>query len=142
MMRGLRSLLMPPALEADPKETLRWVRRVELVSGIAAIALGLALWTMGWWHWVLLAVGLVGLSPWPGPRAILRRAERKPGVLVSDPIRRRARGRRATRVVVPLYFLTGAVAGYILDGWAAAVYMGLLMGAGPVLGAWSYRRRG
>ena len=28
---------MPPLAEADPRETLQWVRRWEVISGIAAL---------------------------------------------------------------------------------------------------------
>jgi len=58
---------------------------LEIVGGIAAILLALTFWGQGWWPWVLLGVGVLGLSPWPGARAILHKAERKPDVLVTDP---------------------------------------------------------
>lgn len=139
-MRWPRSLMLPEP-EADPKEILRSVRRLEVVSGIAALLLALIPWNEGWWRWVLLGVGVFALSPWPGPAAILRRAERKPEILVTDPDRRRVRGRRIAMALVPLYSLTGAVVGYLVDGWPAAIFMGTLMGAGAALGAWSYVRR-
>ena len=127
---------MPPSADTDPRETLAWVRRWELVGGIGAIALGLALWGEGWWHWLLIGVGLLSLSPWPGPAAILRRAERKPTILVADPDRRRARARRVTAIQVPALVVIGALVGYLVDGWDAAVTMGALMGVGAALGAW------
>ena len=77
-------------------QTLRWVRHMEIASAIAALALGIALWSQGWWHWVLIGVGILGLSPWPGAATILRKAERRPEILVSDPERRRTRGRRVS----------------------------------------------
>ncbi len=132
---------LPPPAGADPRETLRWVRRYEVISGLAALVLGLVLWNEGWWHWLLIGVGLLGMSPWPGAQAILRKAERKPNVLITDPDRRRARGRRAALVQIPLYLVGGAVLGYQLDGWPAAIFMGALMGAGAGLGAWRSLRR-
>ena len=132
---------MPPTAATDPRETLRWVRRMELVSGGAAIIAGLALWNDGWWHWVLIGVGLLGFSPWPGARAILRRADRKPGVLVSDPERRRCRGRRVALVQVPLYAISGFVIGYLVDGLGAAIFMGLALGLTAAFAAWLSLRR-
>src|ERR1700733_564818 len=115
-MPSFLSRLGPPGSKADPRETLRWVRRVELVSGLVSVASGLALWGAGWWHWVLVAFGLVGLSPWPGVKTIIGRAPHDPGVLVSDPDRRRARARLAGAIVVPGYLLVGLVAGYVAGG--------------------------
>jgi hypothetical protein len=127
---------MPPGVSADPVDTLRWVRHCEIVTGLGAIASGLILWNDGWWHWLLIGVGLLSLSPWPGAAAILRRAERRPDVLIRDPERRRARARRVTRVQLVVVPLVGGVIGYLIDGWPAALTMGGLMGAGVGLGAW------
>jgi hypothetical protein len=132
----VRSLIRPPTADTDPRETLAWVRRWEIASGIGAIVLGLALWNEGWWHWLLIGVGLLSLSPWLGAAAILRRAERKPEILVADPDRRRARARRLAPIQVPVLVLVGALVGYLVDGWAAAATMGALMGAGAALGVW------
>jgi hypothetical protein len=89
---------------------------------------------------VLIAVGVLGLLPWPGARAILRRAERDPDVLVTDPDRRRARGRRAMMILVPAETLFVFAVGYLVDGWPAAIFMGPLGAAGALLGAWFYTR--
>src|SRR4051794_31249234 len=113
---------------------------MEIVTGIAAIAFGLALWNDGWWHWILIGVGLVGVLPWLGARSILKRAEKDPDVLVSDPARRRARGQRAVMVQVPVLVLVGAVIGYATDGWSGALSIGAVMGASAALGAWLYLR--
>jgi hypothetical protein len=134
--RWLRWLFRPPSAATDPHETLRWVRSWEIVSGIAAIAFGLALWNGGWWHWLLIGVGLVGVAPWPGAQAILRRAERKPEILISDPDRRAARARRVVAIQAPILVAAGALLGYVVDGWAAAITMGAFMGVSAALGAW------
>lgn len=84
------------------------------------------------------ADGALALARCP---AILRKADRKPNVLISDPERRRARARRAVVIQVPAYLAIGLVVGYIIDGWSAAIPMGLLMTAGAVLGAWLFLRR-
>lgn len=140
-MRDLRSWLTPPTPEADPKETLRWVRKFEVIGGVALVVGGLTLWDEGWVHWALIGLGLLSLSPWPGAQRILRKAEREPDVLVTDPDRRRARARRVAMVQIPLSLLTGTVLGYLLDGWPAAAVMGALMGGGAALGAWWFVRR-
>jgi hypothetical protein len=81
-----------------------------------------------------------GLSPWPGPAAILRRAETRPEVLESDPERGRRRARPALLITVPLAGVMGAVVGYVADGAGAAVVVGGLTLAGALLGGWLYLR--
>lgn len=133
--------LRPPPVSAGPRATLRWVRRGEIAGGIASIVAGAALWDSGWVHWLLLGVGLFGLSPWPGAAAILRRAERHPEVLNHDPERGRARVRRTAPVLVSVCALAGAGVGYLVDGWPAALFMGGLMAASGALGALLALRR-
>jgi len=140
MAQRLLSGWTPPAAASDPREILRWVRRVELASGVGAIVAGLVLWNAGWVHWLLIGVGLLGLSPWPGARAILRRAGRKPDVLITDPERRRRRGHRFAIVQVPLYAIGGSAIGYVVDGVGAAIFMGAAMGLSAALGAWWFVR--
>lgn len=140
-MRSLLSWFAAPAPGDDPKTTLQWVRRMEIAGGVAAVLLAVLFWGEGWWPWVLIAAGLLGLSPWPGAQAILRKAERKPGVLVTDPERRRARARRTALILAPLQAVIGGVVGYLLDGWPAAITMAALLGAGGALGAWWVLRR-
>jgi uncharacterized membrane protein YedE/YeeE len=141
MARRLLAALLPPPSSADPRATLRWVRRLEIVTGLLVIAGAVLLSGTGGWRWLLIGVGLLGLSPWPGPAAILRRADRKPGVLVTDAERRRARGRRVLRVLVPVYIAIALGVGYLIDGWPAAITAGLLVGIGAGLGAWLVVRR-
>jgi hypothetical protein len=141
MAQRLMSGWVAPTSASDPREILRWVRRMEIVTGLAAIVAGIALWNAGWFHWLLIGVGLLGLSPWPGVQVILRRADRKPAVLVTDPERRRTRARRAAQILVPLYAISGFVAGYVLDGLGAAIFMGVAMGLSAGLGAWLFIRR-
>jgi hypothetical protein len=133
--RRLSGLIPPPA-DGDPRATMRWVRTMEIVSAFACFAAALAFGDPAWLRWALIALGLVGLSPWPGAAAILRKADNNPGVLISDPERRRARGWRAIKIMsvllVAVVFLIGLVAG----GWGAALVMGIL----GARGAWLYRR--
>jgi hypothetical protein len=140
-MSALRRWFTPPSAEDDPREIMAWVRRNEVIAGVAIIGFAVALWDHVTWRWVLLAMGLVSLSPWPGAAAILRKAERKPGVLVWDPDRRRARERRVAIVQVPIYVLTGGVSGFLLDGWRAAILMALFMGACAGGVSWRHLRR-
>ena len=113
---------------------------MEIVTGIAAIALGIAFWNEGWWHWLLIGVGVSGLLPWLGAASILRRAEHDPSVLESDPERGRQRGRRAALVGVPAILVAGGIAGYAAGGWGGAAAMGALAGGSGALGAWWYMR--
>jgi hypothetical protein len=124
-----------------PRETLRWVRRWEIASGVVAAAIGLAFWNSGPWSWFFLGIGLFTLSPWPGPGAALRRLDRKANTAVADPQRGRERARRFARLAVPIYALFGAGMGYLIGGWQAAVFIGGLMGASAAFGAWRVLRR-
>jgi hypothetical protein len=128
------SRLAPPPAAGDPRDTLRYVRAVEIF--IAVVSFVFAIELTGWPRWALVATGLLSLSPWPGARSILRRADRDPDVLVSDADRRRARGRRVVLVLVPLYALGGAGFGYVIGGWSAALLVGVLIGGGAVAGGW------
>jgi hypothetical protein len=115
---------------------------MEIVTAAVAIAFGVALWNEGWWHWLLIGVGLFGLLPWWGAAAILRRAERDPDVLESDPVRGRKRARRTLPFMVLFSLLTGAAVGYVSDGWGGAAAVGAIAGASAGLGAWWYVLRG
>jgi hypothetical protein len=98
-----------------------------------SLACGLAVWGDGGWHWLLIACGVVAPSPFPGPAAILRRARTHPGML--NPIASAGAGAQcAVRVLVPLYALLAGVAGYVLDGWPAAIFMAVLIGGSAALG--------
>jgi hypothetical protein len=140
MARRLFSAVLPPTSSADPRAALRWVRHLEIVTGLLVIAAGV-LSDTGWWRWLLIGVGLFSLSPWPGAAAILRRAQRRPEVLITDPERRRARARRVLLVLVPAYVVIGAGVGYLIDGWLAALATGLLIGVSAGLGGWLVIRR-
>jgi hypothetical protein len=133
---GAGADLRPPGPEADPREGLRWSRRGEIFCGLGAIAFGIAFWNEGWWHWLLIGVGVFGVLPLWGPAAILRRAERDPSILVSDPQRRRERGRRASLAMVPAAAAIGALIGFAGGGWRAAALVGVLTGVSAALGAW------
>jgi hypothetical protein len=137
----LREWLVPPDPDEDPRETLRRVRRAETAAGIALIVLGVALWSEGWLHWVLIGLGLVSLSPLSGAAAILRKAERNPDVLVADPARRRARARTVTLAQIPFQAVLGAIVGYAVEGWGLAIFMAVLTGGMAAAYAWWYRPR-
>jgi hypothetical protein len=67
----------PPAAGAGLVETLRWSVRMETAFGVVVLAAGLALWNAGWWHWLLIALGAVAVSPLAGTRIALRMAKRQ-----------------------------------------------------------------
>src|SRR5215210_7576964 len=97
-LMGCLPSLLPPAPGAGPKQHLRWVRRVELHGGIFALGLAGVFWDEVVWRSPLIAAGVLSLSPWPGPQALLRKAERKPAILLTDPQRRRARAKRVALI--------------------------------------------
>ena len=66
----------PPGPDAGLLETLRWSVRMETAFGLVVLAAGLALWNAGWWHWLLIALGIVAVSPLAGTRIALRMAKR------------------------------------------------------------------
>lgn len=139
-MNGVRTWLMPPTPGAEPAETLRWVRRIEIVTGLLLIGLGVAFYD-GWWRWGLIAFGVLSLAPWPGAAAILRKADRKPDILISDPQRRRARGRQMLKIMVLVTFAFGVAYGYVIDGWTVAIITGVLAAlCAGVGGRWALRR--
>src|SRR4051794_10008444 len=141
-MSGIRSLLTPPS-GASPRETLEWARRFEIVSGLGAIVMGIVLWDEGWWHWVLIAVGVVSLVPWVGVSAVLRKADRDPTLLdrTVDPDLRRQRVRRSVFIMIPTLVLSNLLIGYLLEGWGAGIFMAILAAIGGGLGArWSLRQ--
>lgn len=134
-MNRFRSRLAFPQ-GGDARETLQWVRRVEIGMGVAGLIAAATTWSGQWWSWLLFAVSLLSLSPWPGVGGILRKAETRPEILIEDPERRRERGRRFLRYFVPFYVVTFTVVGYLLFGIGGAVVF-LVMGAlGAGLGAW------
>ena len=124
----------------DPRETLRWVRRMEVVAGIAGLLFAVLLWDEPPARWLLIAMALLSLSPWPGAQAILRKADKNPNVLQTDRDRGVERGRRAARImvafVVGLCFVMGLVAG----GLGAAVVTALAGAFSGALGAWMFER--
>jgi hypothetical protein len=113
---------------------------MEIVSAVFAFIVAALVWDVAWARWLLIAMGLLSLSPWPGAARILRRAERDPGVLVSDPERRRARGRRAVLIIVPVQVAIAFAVGYLIDGWPAAIYVGALAAIASFGGVWFYKR--
>jgi hypothetical protein len=106
MVRWLSRLAPPPA-SGDPRDTIRWVRRMEIAAGVARI---------------------------------LRRAERRPELLIGDPDRRKARGWRAVLILVPLQTVIAFVVGYLIDGWPAALFVGGIAGISALGGVWFYAR--
>src|SRR5579859_4609297 len=61
-MSRWRAWLVHPGPEADPRENLRYSRRMEVFSGMLGVIGGLATWSDGWWHWLILGGGVLALS--------------------------------------------------------------------------------
>jgi hypothetical protein len=141
MRDRLKAWIVPPTTATDPVETLRWTRRMEVVTGLLALVAGIATWSEGWWHWLLIGTGLLGLSPWPGPASILRKARTNPGVLVHDPERRRARGRRAIAIGTLAEAVVLSAVGYVTLGWGGAAALAAASLVAGALAAWLLLRR-
>lgn len=140
-MTRLREALRPPTREAGPRELLEWARRMEIAAGVALVAGGCLAWNDGWWAWAMIGLGLLSLSGWGGVRTILRKAKRRPEILVTDPERQRTSVRRFAAIQVPLYAVGGAIAGYLVGGWGTAIFTGSLAGVSGALGGWWAVRR-
>jgi hypothetical protein len=126
-------------MATDPRDALRWVRTMEVVSAAGCFVAAVAFGDPAWLRWVLVALGLVSLSPWPGAAAILRKADKNPGVLISDPERRRARARRTLKIMSVLLVAVMSLVGLVAGGWGAALVMGILGALGALGGVWLYR---
>jgi hypothetical protein len=125
-----------PTVDTDPREALRWVRHVEILTGVLSIAVGIEMWSDGWWHWILIAGGVVGISPWPGVRQTLRRAERDPGILTADREVRLRRRRRVLPWLAVAQILLGGGFAYLIGGLGAAITTAVLGSIGVAVAAW------
>jgi hypothetical protein len=84
-----------------------------------------------------LASWLELLSRGDSPIALLRFVNRSRSLLlITDPESRRRRGRRALKIMVPAYTVIFTVAGYLLEGWGAAVFFFVIALLGSGLGVW------
>jgi len=73
-----------------------------------------------------------------GPGAIVRRAQRKPEVLSSDPERGRRRARTFFKVLVPSQSVILGLMGYFTLGLGGAVFMVLMGLVSAGFGFWMY----
>ena len=138
---SIRAALTPPPPGSTPRQTFEWLRRMEIALGIAAIVAGLTIWDIGWWHWLLVAIGVLGVLPWGGIATILRKADRDPSVLIADPAWRQANAKRRLAIWAPLQTAAFFGVGYLLDGWGAAIFMGAISGISFVIATrWLLRR--
>jgi hypothetical protein len=136
-MHALRSWFVPPRSSEGPLARMRWIRRIEIGGGVWTLIIAAMIWSdVGAWHWLLLGSGLLALSPWPGPGAIARKAEKRPDVLIADPERRRARLRRTLAILVPAQVALFAIIGFAMLGTGGAVFMAAFGGVSGALGAW------
>jgi hypothetical protein len=133
----------PRPRRQDPRELLRLSRRLEIAGGVVALVVAALTWSGEWWSWVLVAVGVLGLSPWPGPATVLRNAETRPEILESDPERGRRRARHSLMIMLPVATVIGMAVGYAADGASGALAVGglMLLGAALSVAASGARRR-
>jgi hypothetical protein len=132
----VRAWLLQPPREAGPRASLLWVRRIEILSGLLALTFGLLEWSQGWWHWLLIGFGLLGLSPWWGVGRILRRADSGPEILNHDAERGYHRARRFLIIWLPTFIIAAAAIGYAYGHWLGAGINIVLIGGGGTLGGW------
>lgn len=121
----------------DVREELRWVRRMEITLGSVGLIAGAASWSGAWWSWLIIGGSLLSLSPWPGVGAILRKSESRPETLITDPERRKERGRRFLRYFLPIYVAIFAGGGYVLLGVDGAIFFFAIAVIGGGLGVWA-----
>jgi hypothetical protein len=112
------------------------VRRTEIAGGVLGLAAAVVSWSGEWWSWLIVGGSLVSLSPWPGAAAILRRAEKRPEILIADPERRRERSRRLMRYVLPLNALVFTAVGYLVFGVGGAIFFLALAAVSGGLSYW------
>lgn len=115
-------------MTADPRLVLRRVRMAEIAGAIACFAGAALVGDPAWMRWVLVALGLIALSPWPGPAALLRKADDRPEVLVRDPDLRRARARRAMWITATAELALLFVVGLVVGGLSVAIVL-VIVGA-------------
>jgi hypothetical protein len=66
------------------------------------------------------------------------KAQTRPQILITDPERRKERGRRFLRYFVPSYVLIFAGIGYVLLGLGGAIFFFVIAVAGAWLGSWMF----
>jgi hypothetical protein len=120
-MSRLRTWFAPPR-NGDARETLRWVRRMEIGAGVLGLIAAATTWSGEWWSWLIVGGSLLSLSPWPGAAAILRSARSRPEVLITDSEHCNMRGRRFLRYFLPIYILVFAAIGYLLLGPGGTIF--------------------
>ena len=134
-MSRLRSWFAPPR-NGDARDTLRWVRRMEIGVGVLGLITAATTWSGEWWSWLIVGGSFLSLSPWPGAAATLRNAKSRPEILITHSEHRKERGRRFLRYFLPIHALVFAAIGYLLLGAGGAIFFfaGATIGGG--LGAW------
>ena len=119
-MSGLRPWVVPRRW-TQGRESLPVIRRAEIGLGLLVAAAVAVIWSGAWWSWLLLAVSLLVLSPWPILRRLRLFVARRPPPAPRRPGGMTAADRRALRVYLPAFVVVAAVAGYLLHGAAGAV---------------------
>jgi hypothetical protein len=140
MAHQLRSRLAPPPADGEPRETMRWVRRMEIVSAVFAFVVAAIVSAPAGLRWALVALGLLALSPWGGANTILRKADKNPDVLIADPERRRERGRRVLWIMSAFEIVVLVAIGLVMGGASLALVMGVIGVFCALAGAWLFRR--
>lgn len=136
-MSRLRMWFAAPR-DGDARETLRWVRRMEIGVGVLGLVAAATTWSGEWWSCRgSSSVEASRASPrGREPRRSCAKAETRPEILITDPVRRKERGRRFLRYFLPIYVLIFAGIGYLLLGVGGGIFFFAVAAIGGGLGAW------
>lgn len=133
------ALWFSPPSDEDPAETLRWVRRIALVLGLANLIVAVHNHLRGAMAWPFLVGGVLLAASWVMLTPAIRSAEREPRGSEED----RRIGRRASRatyLTCALYCLTFPIPGFLVGGVGGAVFFEALALVMSLCSIWLWSR--
>ena len=142
MRRRWVQWLSPPS-RSNPGETLRWVRRISLLSGVFALVIAgqFALQgESGVLIAVLVASGLLSASTWVTLMPAIHRADEHGPLSAEELPLARRRERRASVFTAALLCIAFPVIGYVLEGIGGAAFFFVAGALSVGLGIWMLRR--
>lgn len=142
MRQRLLQWLSPPSL-SNPGETLRWVRRVSLLSGVFALTIA-GQFALEGESGVLIGLLLVGAllsaSSWVTLKPAIRRADERGALTAVELAAARGRANRVSRILGVGYCIAFPIAGYALLGVGGAIFFLVLAVLISAFGIWANNR--